>query len=199
MHHLYISRLSESEAIQKERASLVQWCEDRGVTQYQFLEEDIRVSRIPEKLILKMLSPVAPGDTVVVAQLSRLGRSLSMLATVMVELYNREVSIVCLSGRSFTPGDEYDAFVGNLLDIVSIEKDIKNYRSCDLVSVKRSEGAAIGRPKGSRKSAEKNVLFGKYELLEKMLSDGVPAYKIADTLGVSRGTVGNYIHSRKLK
>lgn len=174
------------------------WCEENGVGEYRWIEDRLVMGRIPDKQVLKLIAGVQKGDTIVAADISRLGRSLSMLATIMTEVHRRGVSIITLSGRTMEPNRTMSLFVNALNDIVVIEKDIKAYRSNEVLYIKRGEGAPIGRPKGSRKRADKNVLYGKEDMLRQLRARGLSPAKIAAELGVSRGTVYNYLAAHKL-
>lgn len=198
MHHLYIQINSDELALQKEREQLLSWCKKNKVEQYCWIEDNITVGRIPEKLILSLLSGVEKGDTVVVSEFSHLGRSLAMYLTVLSDLEAKEASVVSLDGRVLEPGSEFSSYVRNLRDIVAIEKSMKAFLSKNVLHARRQEGAVLGRPFGAKKKPEKIVLYGKTELLEKMRAEGVSCSAIARELGVSRGTVYNYIKDKNL-
>lgn len=198
MHHLYLSIHNNAAALQQERESLVAWCEANGVKEYTWIEDNLTMGRILDKHVLGLIAGVQKGDTIVAADISRLGRSLSMLATIMTEFHRREVNIITLSGRIMEPNRTMSLFVNALNDIVVIEKDMKAYRSNEILFNMREVGAPIGRPRGSKKRADKNVLYGKEDTLRQMHSQGLSPAKIAAAVGVSRGTVYNYIVENKL-
>lgn len=197
MHHLYIQLYTNELALQKERERLEELCSNNDVQDYSWIEDNLAVGRIPKKKVLFLFSAIRQGDTVIVYELSRLGRSLSMYGIVLGDLNDRNVTIISLDGRTLTPGPEFDSCVVTLRDIVAIEKNIKAFRSKDIISGKRQEGAVLGRPFGAKKKPEKNVLYGKTEQLDKMLSEGVSTAFIAKELDVSRGTIYNYIMAKK--
>lgn len=198
MHHLYLSIQNNAAAIQQEREALVAWCEANGVGEYMWIEDRLTMGRITDRLIMRLIAGVQKGDTVVASDISRLGRSLSMLATVLTELYRREVNVITLEGRTLATGRTMAAFTDSLNEIVAIERNMRAYRSNEVVFVKRGEGLPIGRPKGAKKAAEKNVLYGKSDELERLRAQGLSLQRIADHLGVSKGTIANYLKTRQL-
>lgn len=193
MHHLYLSIHNNTAALQQEREALVAWCEQNEVTEYGFIEDDLTMGRIPEKAIRKLLKPIENGDTVVVSEISRLGRSLSMFQSVMNHIQENECTLITLEGRTMEPNRTMTLFVNALNDIVDIERRMKAFRSNDALFKMREEGGILGRPVGATKNPEKFVLFGKEERLKQMYADRVPVVQIMAELGVSRGTIMNYL------
>lgn len=198
MHHLYVSIHNNAAALQKEREGLVAWCEEKGVKDYGFIEDDLTMGRIPDRAIRSLLKPIHQGDTVVVSELSRLGRSLSMFQSVMNHIRDNECTIITLEGRIMEPNRTMSLFVNALNDIVEIERQMKAFRSNDVLFKMREEGGTPGRPVGTTKNPEKMVLFGKEERLRQMYADHVPINKIMAELEVSRGTITNYLKANGL-
>ena len=193
MHHLYLSIYNDAAALQQEREALVAWCVENGVMDYDFIEDNLTIGRIPEKRIKALLEPIRHGDTVVASEMSRLGRSLSMFQTVMNHIWNNECTIITLEGRTIEPNRTMTLFVNALNDIVELERQMKGFRSKDVLHVMRENGATLGRPMGARRKQEKIVLYGKTEELERLHAQGLSPQRIADALHVSRGTVANYL------
>ena len=199
MHHLYLSIYNDAAALQQERETLVAWCVENGVKDYDFIEDNLTIGRIPEKRIKALLEPIKHGDTVVASEMSRLGRSLSMFQTVMNHIWNIECTIITLEGRTMEPNRTMTLFVDALIDIVELERQMKGFRSKDVLHGMREDGVTLGRPMGARRKLEKIVLYGKTEELERLHAQGLSPQRIADALHVSRGTVANYLQANGLK
>ena len=48
MHHLYLSIYNDATALQKERETLVAWCVENGLKDYDFIEDNLTIGRIPQ-------------------------------------------------------------------------------------------------------------------------------------------------------
>lgn len=199
MHHLYLSYQPSAAALDAERGALVRWCEEAGVQEYRILEEKLTSGRISQFQLTKLLKPVLPGDTVVAASLRRLGRSINMLLSVLKILHGRGVTIITVNdGRIFLPDEDTSAYIAALESFVALATGIKAERGNEALDRAKADGKQFGRPAGQKKAPEKNVLYGKTEQLEALRAQGLSPQKIAVRLGVSRGTVANYLKAQGL-
>lgn len=75
---------------------------------------------------------------------------------------------------------------------------MKAFRSIDVIHAMREDGTTIGRPMGAKKKPEKIILYGKTDQLIRLYNEGQTPANIAAQLGVSRGTIVNYIRANGL-
>lgn len=198
MHHLYLSYQADEASLRKEREALESWCTDRGIGEFAILDEKLTSGRISQRLINKLLKQVHPGDTVVATSLSRLGRSMNMVLGVLKMLHDKGSSIVTIDdGRTLAPDDNTAAFIADMELFSGLATRIKAERSNESLSKAKADGKRFGRPVGRKTAPEKNVLYGKTQLLEKMIADGVSKSEIAKRLEVSRGTITNYLAAKQ--
>lgn len=198
MYHLYLSYQPSETSLRKEREALEGWCREGGIKDYKILEENLTSGRISQRQMTKLLSHVREGDTVVATSLSRLGRGISMLLSILKMLYGKGASIITIDdGRIFRPDDATASFIADMEAFASLSVKIKAERSNEALDRAKADGKQFGRPVGKKKAPEKNVLYGKTELLEKLIADGVSKSEIARRLDVSRGTIVNYLAAKQ--
>ena len=77
-----------------------------------------------------------------------------------------------------------------------IERNMISQRTKDALTRKRSEGKALGRPKGTL--SKKTKLTGKENTIKELLSKNISVSSIARILGVNRLTLSSYIKTRNL-
>lgn len=194
MHHLYLSYQPVAEALSKERAALEAWRVESGVTEYRILEERLTSGRISARMIEKLLSGVEAGDVVVACSLTRLGRGVGMLLGVVGTVLGKGASIYLIDEqRLYVPGQSSDEMLSRLEFAAGIVSKIKTERGNEALLPDHQKGIWHGRPVGSKKAAQKNVLYGKEETVLRMKAEGQSAEKIAAAIGVSRGTVYNFL------
>jgi DNA invertase Pin-like site-specific DNA recombinase len=78
-----------------------------------------------------------------------------------------------------------------------IERSMISSRTKEALARKKSEGKALGRPKGTLSKVTK--LTGKEDVIKELLQKRISQSAIARILNVHRLTVRNYIYSRKIK
>jgi DNA invertase Pin-like site-specific DNA recombinase len=137
------------------------------------------------------------GDILLVTELSRLGRSLMEVMSILHTLMEKEVKV-------FTTKEHYE--LGNNINSkvlafafslsAEVERSMIASRTKEALARKKSEGTRLGRPKGKFSSVTK--LTGKDDLIQEYLQKKIPQTVIARLLNVNRLTVRNYIITRKL-
>lgn len=194
MHHLYLSYQPSETSLRKEREVLEGWCAESGVQEYAILEENLTSGRISQRQLTKLLKPVLPGDTVVATSLSRLGRSINMLLSVLKILHGKGVTVVTVNdGRVFLPDGETSSYIASMEFFATLATGIKVERGNEAIEKAKADGKQFGRPLGKKKDPAKIVLAGKTDRLVFLYNEGLSPAKIAEQLGVSRGTIVNYL------
>src|SRR3989440_12331782 len=132
------------------------------------------------------------------ARVSRLGRSLLEVMSILHTLMEKDVKV-------FTTKERYElgnnisskvlAFAFSLS--AEIERSMISSRTKEALARKKSEGKRLGRPKGKLSAVTK--LTGKDDLIREYLAKNIPHSVMARLLGVTRLTVRHYIRTRKLQ
>ena len=151
-----------------------------------------------ERQIDSLLDNLREGDTLVVAELSRLGRSVGQIAIIANTLVQSGIKLICIKEGMKLDGSP-DIQTKVMLTMFSlfaeIERDLISERTKSGLAKARAEGRLLGRPKGLGKSA----LDGKEEEIKGLLWKGVSKSSIAKIYGVSWPCVAHFVKTRKLK
>jgi DNA invertase Pin-like site-specific DNA recombinase len=165
----------------------------------RWIEETISATkRLSDWKLGALLERMREDDILIVTELSRLGRSLLEVMSILHTLMEKDVKV-------FTTKERYElgnnisskvlAFAFSLS--AEIERSMISSRTKEALARKKSEGKRLGRPKGKLSSVTK--LTGKDDLIREYLEKKIPQAVIARLLNVSRLTVRNYIRTRKLQ
>ncbi len=199
MHHLYLSIQPSSAACDAERRALETWCEERGIGEYNIIEESLGASKLSAKRIGALLAPVAPGDVVVVTRLSRLGRGLAMFGAILDAILSRGATILTLdNGQSIGADLQSRVLTESIRTACQLEEQIRSERSHEALRYAGEHGRRPGRPKGVMNSAQSNVLHGKDDAIRQMRAAGLSVNRIAMRLGVSPATIAKFINDNGL-
>ncbi len=152
------------------------------------------------RLIDELMEKLEEGDTLIVSELSRLGRSVGQVTTMVDELISNKIKFIaikeniCLNGNG-KKDIQTTALVSCFSMLAEIERQLISERTKAGMEMARAKGRLIGRPKGSK---GKTKLDGEEELIKSELKYGVAKSAIARKLKVSRGSLVNFINSRGL-
>lgn len=133
-----------------------------------------------------LLAYVRPGDTLVVWRLDRLGRSSSHLTALIEDLENRDIAF-----RSLTEGLDTTTSTGKL--IFQIFAAMAEFER-NLIVERTNAGLQAARARGRKGGRVRKFSDDKVKIARKMYeSRDYTVQEIATTLGVSRGTIYNYL------
>ena len=189
----YIRVSTDKQSIDNQRFEIERFCSKNNITIDLWIEETISGTKIPEKRLLgSLLAQAKTDDLIVCSELSRLGRNLFMIMSILNNLLLNGVKIWTIKDN-YRLGDSIQAKILAFAFGLSaeIERDLISQRTKEALARKRSEGFTLGRPLG-RKSVRLK-LSGHRAEIQKLLDENISKSAIARMFGVSRKTVGSFI------
>lgn len=164
----------------------------------KFISETISGTKNPSKRKLgELLDVLQSGDTLVITELSRLGRSLIMIMNVLQVLLEKGVKVIAIK-EGYELGDNIQskvlAFAFGLS--AEIERQLISDRTKAGLQRARIEGKQIGRRKNQEN--RKYKLSGKGAYIKRSLQQGRSKLSLANELGVTWKTLNTFINKKKL-
>ena len=133
-----------------------------------------------------------PGDIIIVPELSRISRSISQIYEIITACQEKDITIHFLK-QNLTIRKENDMTTKVMLSTFSMisemEREFISIRTKESLSVKRSNGVKLGRPKGPGKSK----LDQYREEIKLFRNNGSTKVWIGRHYGVSPLTVSNWL------
>lgn len=146
----------------------------------------------------KKLQSVTSDDTIISTEITRLGRSLLMIFSIMAYCLGKGCGIWTIK-EGWRLGDNLTskvlAFAFGLA--AEIERALISERTRDALARKRAEGIQLGRPKGALGKHTK--LTGKENVIQTLLDLGNSYAAIARALKVDRSTLVRFCDARGIK
>lgn len=146
----------------------------------------------------KKLQSVTSDDTIISTEITRLGRSLLMIFSIMAYCLGKGCGIWTIK-EGWRLGDNLTskvlAFAFGLA--AEIERALISERTRDALARKRAEGIQLGRPKGALGKHTK--LTGKENVIQTLLDLGNSYASIARALKVDRSTLVRFCDARGIK
>ena len=194
----YIRVSTDKQTTENQRFELLKYADEKKLHIDRWIEETVSATRqLSHRKLGSLLNNMQEGDILLVTELSRLGRSLWEVMSILHTLMEKEVKV-------FTTKERYE--LGNNINSkvlafafslsAEIERSMIASRTKEALARKKSEGARLGRPRGKLSSVTK--LSGKDDLIREYLQRNIPQTVMARLLNVSRLTLRNYIITRKL-
>lgn len=183
-----------------QKFEILNYCDGQGWKVDKWLELEMSSRRsAKERRIDELLSVIEPGDRLIVSELSRLGRSTGEVIQLVKEFGDRSLEFVAIKqGLSINSQNGQDMSSKVMVTIFSLlaelERDLISERTKMALARAKASGKKLGRPKGPGKSK----LDGKESEIKALRRKGVTRANIAKILGVSWGTMDQFI-KRKMK
>jgi len=149
--------------------------------------------------VTKLLESLKPHDTLVVTELSRLGRSVGQIAVIVDKLIKKKATLHCLKenirvSNGESPDMQTKVMVTMFSLFAEIERDLISERTKEGMERARRSGAAIGRPKGSTGSK----LDARIDEVKDLAARGLSKTAMAQFLGVSWSSLNHFLKTRDI-
>lgn len=193
----YIRVSTDRQTVENQRFEIKNFCKDNNLQVDKWISETISGTKeINKRRLGKLLKGVRKGDIIICSEISRLGRSLFMIMSVL----NRCMEI---GAKVWTIKDNYrlgDDITSKVLAFAfgisaEIERKLISQRTREALARKKSEGVKLGRPKGPGK----RLLDGKEKQIEAMLAAGLTKVQVSKIYGVHVSTLHEFLTLRELR
>ncbi|MCL2721856.1 MAG: master DNA invertase Mpi family serine-type recombinase [Treponema sp.] len=193
MTYGYIRVSTDKQSVKNQRYEIQRFCAKNNIKIEHWIEETISGTKTPEQRLLgPLLAQVKAGDLIVCSELSRLGRSLFMIMSILNHLMMNDVRIWTIKDN-YKLGDNIQskvlAFAFGLS--AEIERELISQRTKDALARKKSEGKVLGRPWGSESSYFK--LTNHEKEIRSLLANEYSKSAIGRIYGVNRSTVVRFL------
>jgi DNA invertase Pin-like site-specific DNA recombinase len=195
----YIRVSKEVQDVRNQRHEILEYANSRGYRIDEFVEIEIS-SRKDKKArgIDALLERLQADDVLVVSELSRIGRSVVEVITIIDAVVKKQARFIAIK-QNMDIRQNHDMQSKVLLTIFALlaelERDLVSERTRQALAAKRAQGVVLGRPKGS---LGKSKLDSRIPEILDLLRDRASHAFIARRLRVSRTTLVHYIRTRNL-
>ena len=194
----YIRVSTDKQTLDNQRFEIEKYCKDRNLIVNSWIEETISGTKhVDDRKLGKLLYKLRSGDILICAELSRLGRNMFMIMSILNYCMENGIKVWTIKD-GYQLGDDLTskvlAFAFGLS--AEIERNLISQRTKEALARKKAEGVILGRPKGRKSSYYK--LSGKENIIHNLRIKGLSYSKIAKILGVHRNTLSSFIKNNNL-
>jgi len=195
----YIRVSTDKQTTENQRFEILKFADEKKLSIDRWIEETVSsTKKLSVRKLGALIERMHQDDILIVAELSRLGRSLLEVMSILHTLMEKEVKVFTTKERYELGNNIFSKVLAFAFSLsAEIERSMISSRTKEALARKKSEGMRLGRPKGKLSATTK--LTGKDDLIREYLAKKIPQSVIARLLNVHRLTVRNYIRTRKLK
>ncbi len=195
----YIRVSTDKQTVENQRFEITRYARRKKLVISQWIEETISGTIAPEKRNLgKLLKHIKPGDIIICSELSRLGRSMFMIMSILNRLMEMNVAVYTVK-EGYHLGQDLQSKVLAFAFSISaeIERNLIVERTTEALKRIKAQGVVLGRPKG-RKNTKYKLTDKKEEIL-KFLEDGCTKAFLIEYYGISSATLYNFFRHEGIK
>src|SRR5688572_18924818 len=189
----YIRVSTDKQTTENQRFEILKYADEKKLHIDRWIEETVSSTRkLSQRKLGALLTRMQKTDILIVSELSRLGRSLMEVMSILHTLMEKNVKVYTTKERyelGNTISSKVLAFAFSLS--AEIERSMISSRTKEALARKKSEGQRLGRPKGSY--AKTTKLTGQEQVIRELLEKRVSYSAIARILGVNRGTLTAFV------
>ena len=195
----YLRVSKDSQDVNNQKLAILEFARKEQIKVDSFVHITVSSRKsTKERKIDQLLEELEPGDTLIVSELSRMGRSAGEIITTVDVLVKEEIRFFAVKEGIRLNGSQdiqTKVMVTMFGLFAEIERELISMRTKEALAAAKASGKQLGRPKGVK---GKSRLDGHEEEIREFLRLGVSKASIAKITGVSRATLYHFIESREL-
>ena len=194
----YIRVSTDKQTVENQRFEIRGYAKKHGMHINHWIEETISGTVAPDKRNLgRLLQHIKSGDVIICSELSRLGRSMFMIMSILNRLMEMDVAVYTVK-EGYKLGQDLQSKVLAFAFSISaeIERNLIAERTTEALKRRKAEGVVLGRPKGSKNKNYK--LSNKKDEICKYLADGYTKSYLIKHYNVSSATFYSFLRNYRI-
>lgn len=196
----YIRASTDKQDLNNQKLEIFEFAKRNKLEVDDFIQMTISSRKTSkERRIDEMLSVLDDADTLIVTELSRLGRSTAEVIGLVNELIKKQVRVIAI--KQNLDMKQYDMNSKIMITLFSLfaelERDLISLRTKEALASKKMQGIQLGKPKGT---IQKSKFDKDADKIKELLILGLSVRKISIFLGYSNHIgLNTYVKKRKLR
>jgi len=196
----YLRASTNKQDLSHQKLEILEFARGKQLTIDDFIEVTISSRKTSkDRRIDELLGLLQEADTLLVTELSRLGRSTAEVITLVNALVEREIRLIVIKQNlDMYKHDMQSKVMITLFSLFAeLERDMISLRTKEALAAKKAQGISLGKPKGT---LQKSKFDKDAQKIKELLGYGISSRKMAKVLGyTSHIALNTYINKRKLR
>jgi DNA invertase Pin-like site-specific DNA recombinase len=187
----YIRVSTDRQTVENQRFVINNFCDTSSITVGTWIEETISGSKnVNERKLGKLIKKMRKKDVLICSELSRLGRNMFMIMSILYECMQRDIQVWTVKERYRLGVDVNSKVMAFAFGIsAELERNLISLRTKEALQRIKAAGVRLGP--GYK-------LEGKEADVQQMLVNKMTIKDIATQFGISNNTVTRFIRARNL-
>lgn len=193
--YLRVSTITQD--TEKNKSEIIIYANQKELGKVEFIE-DFTSGRIhwQKRKIAEILNDLQKGDSIIVSEFSRLGRSMVECMEILAQATQKEINLYAVKGNWQLDDTIQSKILAMVFSMAAeIERDLISKRTKEALWAKKQAGIKLGRPTGPGKSK----LDPHKEEIVALLSNGSTQKFIANRYNTTEANLHNWLKKHKLK
>lgn len=193
----YLRVSTNDQDLDKNKADILHLANDKGLGKVNWVEETVsgRVSWKKRK-IAGVIDQAQAGDTIIVSELSRLGRSMLECMEILSIAAEKKINVYAVKGNWQLDGSIQSRIMAMVFSMAAeIERELISQRTKEALAAKKKNGIKLGRPTGPGKSK----LDAHRVEIEALLANGSTQKYIAERYNTTEANLSRWMKKHGLK
>ena len=193
----YLRVSTDAQDVEKNKTDILRLANEKDLGKVQWIEEtgSGKVSWRKRK-IAQIIDDAEEGDTLVVSELSRLGRSMLEIMEILSVATQKGLAIYAVKGNWQLDGSLQSKVVAMAFAMAAeIERDLISQRTKEALAARKKAGKTLGRPRGVGKSK-----LDQYEPeIRGLLNNGSTITFIAQRYGTTKSNLHRWMKAHGIE
>ena len=194
----YIRVSTDKQTVENQRFEIENFVQKENIKIDRWIEETVSGTVSVEKRKLgTLLRKLKKGDILVASEISRLGRNLLQIMSILHHCMKNEVQVLTIKDNYRLGTDIQSKVLAFAFGLsAEIERSLISQRTKEALARIKADGKHLGRPHGFK--TMKRKLDGKNKQLVGLLEKNVPKTQIAKMLGIERSLIYTFLKVHNL-
>ncbi|MCR4825091.1 MAG: recombinase family protein [Bacteroidales bacterium] len=195
MVYAYIRVSTAEQSGSSQEYEIRNWASRQGVEVGKWVTESVSGTIPPKKRKLgKLLRKMKQDDLLVCTEISRLGRNMLMIMSILNECSSRSIRIHTIKDHFDLNNNINSKIIAFAFALAAeIERNLISQRTKEALADRKAAGVKLGRPCGSYK--QRDAVTQDLSEIRSRIAAGESYARIAKDYGIHRNTLANYLKS----
>jgi len=194
----YLRVSTDKQDTQNQKLGVLDYCNQHHLSPLEFVEDTIS-AKIPwrERAIGDILDKALKGDMIVVAEVSRLGRSTLQVLEILEIAVQKGISVHIVKNNMVMDGSMQATITATILGLAAqIEREFISARTKEALAKRKAEGMKLGRPRGHADVLKLDI---HRDIIMTYLKKGINKRAISKLIECSPSTLYQWLGRRHIK